>query len=331
MLAALGQGLKATARSWGLVALLLAVNVAVAALLAVPLAVTLETDLAKTDSASGMLYGADYPWWSRWLDSHGGYEASFSPDILGAGFAFKNVDLLLEGWLPASLLVASDRDAAEAEANPGPGALILGVGVLYLLVQTFLLGGVLGVFRGQQGSWTARGLLHGSGFYFGRLFRVALIALAVDWILFLLNAPLARWADKRALEAVSETTALAWSFSRHALLLLAVLCVNMISCYAKVIVVLEERSSAVLAFLSSLAFCLGNLARTLGHYLAVALLGVLLLGAFVTIEGLFITTGYKTQLVALALAQGLVFGRIGLRLALLAGQMALYRGATRDA
>ncbi len=319
MFGALVRGLRAVARSWGLVALLLAVNVGVAALLAVPLAATLEKDLAKTDAAAGMLYGADYAWWSQWGEGRSGYTASFAPDLLGSGFAFKNVDLLLKGRLPAGLLAGRDEGSDGAAPDP----VILGLGVSYLIVQTFLLGGVLG-------AWTMRGLLHGSGFYFGRLVRVALLALVADWVLFRLNAPFARWADRQAMEAVSETTALAWSFTRHALLLLAVLGVNMVSCYAKVIVVLEERSSALLAVVSSVAFCVANLASAFGHYLAVAGLGVLLLALFTTAEGLVTTTGYKTQLVALVLGQGLVFGRIALRLALLAGQMALYRGQTPE-
>jgi hypothetical protein len=42
-------------------------------------------------------------------------------------------------------------------------------------------------------------------------------------------------------------------------------------------------------------------------------------------------TGYKTQLVFLALAQALVLARVGLRLGLLAGQVALYRRPDRAA
>ena len=79
------------------------------------------------------------------------------------------------------------------------------------------------VFRAERGGWTMRGLLHGSGFYFGRLLRVALVALALAWLCFRLNAPFARFADHMAREAVSETTALAWAFGRHLLLLLALL------------------------------------------------------------------------------------------------------------
>ena len=325
------SGLRAVRRSLGLVAAVFVVNLALAALLAVPLAGLLERDLGKTDSAANMLYGFDAAWWGQWNDAQSGWAKSFSPEILGIGLSFRNLDLLLRGELPLGLFRSrpAAEDAAGAAGGTGPAsridAVILGISALYLLLQTLLLGGILGVFRSEQGSWSVRGLIHGSGFYFARLLRVALIALLVDYVIFGLNAPLARWADARARDAVSENAAMAWALGRHALLLLALLLVNMLSSLAKVIVVVEERTSAILAWLSALGFCAANLAKTVGHYLAIVLLGVLLLASWNALDGRLHTTGYKTQLVALLLAQGLVLGRIALRLSLFAGQIALYR------
>jgi hypothetical protein len=317
-------------RSWGLVVVVLVVNVAMAAVLAVPLSGLLERELRQTESAANMLYGFDTAWWSRWNDAQPGWTKSFSPELFGVGFSYRNLDLLLRGELPLGLFrtrAGTDDDDAQAGAAGGPGIdpVILGLAALYLLVQTFLLGGILGALRSEQGSWSVRSLLHGSGFYFGRLLRVALVALLVDWLIFALNAPLARWADAQAREAVSENTAMALALGRHALLLLALLLVNMLSCLAKVLIVLEERSSAILAWLSAIGFCARNLARTVGHYVAVVACGFLLLLGWQALDGLVATTGYKTQIVTLLLAQGLVLGRIALRLSILAGQMALYR------
>ena len=99
----------------------------------------------------------------------------------------------------------------------------------------------------------------------------------------------------------------------------------MVSSFAKVIVVVEERSSAALAFLSSLGFCLRNLGRTLGQYVMVAVVVLVVLLAWRALDGALEVTGYKTQLVFLLLSQAFVLGRIKLRLLLLAGQVALYR------
>jgi len=323
MLFAIQEGFRAVRRSWGLALLLLVVNVCVAALLALPLAARLARDLENSQAAANMMYGFDYAWWSHWSERQPGWAKAFAPDFFGAGFAFKNLDLLLRGQLPAGFFASPLGEAAGA----GLDAVILGLGLLYLVLQTFLVGGVLGVLRSPQGSWTVRGLLHGSGFYFGRFLRLALLTLLAAWVVFQLNAPFARWADRQAEEAVSGRTALYWTVGHNAALLLALLFLNMVSSYAKVVVVLEERSSAILAFLSSLAFCLAQLRKTLGHYLALVGCGVVLVVAWNALDSRWDTVGYRTQLVTLLLAQAFVFGRIGLRLALLGGQVALYRRA----
>jgi hypothetical protein len=320
-LGAVVEGLRAVGRRRSLVALLLAVNLLTAALLAIPLVGVLEDSLKNTDAAGNMLYGFDHAWWTAWHTGRTGWTGSFRPDIFGAGFAFKNLELLLRGALPARLFESREDAVNDYPVDP----LILGLGAAYLLVQAFLMGGALSALRGPQGAPPLRGLLHGSGFYFGRILRVAALALALDGALFWLNAPLAAWVEDRAREAASETTALVWLFGRHLLLLAGLLLVQLLSSYAKAIVVLEERRSALLALVSAAGFCLRNLRRVFGHAVLVALLGMLLIGAWSLLDGGFETTGYKTQLVSLLLAQGLMFGLIGLRLSLYAGQISLYR------
>jgi hypothetical protein len=319
---ALAAGWRAAARNRGLAALLLAVNLGLAAVLAVPLAGALEEGLAHRDAAQNMLTGFDYGWWSAWSERQTGPAADFGPEILGAGFVFRNLELLLGGQLPARLFAdPPSEDRAHVDG------VILAVGVVYLLAQTFLVGGLLGVMRAPASGWTLRGLLHGSGFYFGRMSRLLVLTLLVDGLVFALHAPLARFAESRARAAVSENTALAWLFGHHALLLLALLAVHLVAGYAKAIVVVEERSSALLALVSSVGFCLRNLGRTALHYGAILLLGLALLAAWTWLDGLVPVSGYRTQIGWLLLAQGFVGLRLFLRLSLLGGQVALYRAS----
>lgn len=317
MLTALGAGFRSVSRNWGLVLLVLLGNLAVALVLAVPLALQLDGDLANRGASRGMMYGFDYDWWAQWSERQEGPPSALSPDILGTGFAFRNLELLLNGSLPARLFARGD-----------PGSLdptILGVGALYLLLQVFLTGGLLGVFRAPTGGWTVRGLVHGSAFYLGRLFRVSLLALAAAGVVFSLNAPFARWIDGLAREAVSERTAIALTLGRHALLLLALVVVHMASSHAKVLVVREERLSSVLAFLSSLGFCARNFLPALGQYAVVLTLGAGVVALFGVLDAQLAVIGWRSQLLALALFQAVVAARIALRLGLLAGQMELQR------
>jgi hypothetical protein len=317
---ALRDGFRAAWRNWGLVLLLLGLNLGTAAALALPLAGMLEEDLEQRDAAQHMLHGFDYAWWTEWSERQSGFARDFGPELFGTGFIFRNLELLLVGQLPAGLFAfGGAREAASVDP------LVLWLGAAYLVLQTFLAGGLLGVLRAPQSGWTVRGLLHGSGFYFGRLFRLLLVVLAIDGLVFALNVPVAAWVNARAREAVSENTALVYLFGRHALLLLALLFVHLLAGYAKAIIVIEERSSALLAVLSSLGFCLRNLARTAGHYAALAGLALLLAAVWAALDAAWPVSGYRTQLVSLLLAQLLVGGRIFLRLALMGGQVALYQ------
>jgi len=321
MLTSLRDGFRSVGRSFGLVALVLLANLTLALVLAVPLALRLEGDIKNRGASSGMMYGFDYDWWARWSEEQHGPSSALAPDILGTGFELKNVDLLLKGALPAGLFAGGSRPSLDATT--------LGVGALYLLLQVFLTGGLLGVFRAPQGCWTVRGLAHGAGFYFGRLFRVSLLALAAAGALFALNAPFARWVDGLAREAVSESTAIALNLGRHAVLLLALVLVHMVSSHAKVMVVREERLSAVLAFLSSLGFCARNFLSALGQYLVVGAVGIGLVALFGALDGRLVVVGWRSQLVALVLFEAFVAARIALRLGLLASQVELQQARGR--
>jgi hypothetical protein len=320
MLRALRDGFLAVGRNWGLVLLLWAVNAGLAALLAVPLHALLGEALKEREAATAMRDGFDFPWWEAWHDQQKGWTKTVTPEISGIGFAYRNLDLLLRGQLPARVF-----DHGEAGAAKPLDPLIGGLGLLYLLVQAFLGGGLLSVLRRPAGGWKLRGLLHASGFYFGRLFRLALLTLLLLGVVFALNAPFARWADYQARDAVSESTALAWALGRRALLLLALAAVFVLSSYAKAIVVLEERASALLALVSAAGFCLRRAGAVIGHALALLIAAVLLLRVYAACDAAWLTTGYKTQLVSFALMQLFVCGRIALRLSFLGGALALLR------
>jgi hypothetical protein len=326
LITSIRDGYRAVGRSWGLVVLVLLTNLFFARLLAGPLREVLERDLRNTGASVTMMNGFDHDWWKHWNEEQKGWTASFAPDVFGRGFAFRNLDQLLKGVLPLRLFHVEPAAAEPGDDRPTTiDPVILGVGALYWLLHLFLTGGLLGVFRSPGGGWTLRGLVHGSGFYFGRLFRIALLALFATLVLFLLNRPLAGWVDERARESLSEATALVWLFGRHALLFLGLLFVHAVSSFAKVAIVLEERSSAFLAFLTSLGFTLRNLGAVAGQYAAAGLAGGLAVALWSVLDTRWVTTGYKTQVVTLVLFQALLVARIGLRLSLLAAQTALFR------
>ena len=320
--AALVGGLRRVGRNWGLCVFLLAVNLGTALLLALPLAGTLARELEEKPAAVTMMRGFDFSWWSQWSDAQRGWTSTLGPDLLAAGFALKNVDLALKGQFPAALFAMPDADGKRPVlVDP----LLLAVAAAYMLVQVFLHGGVLSVLRQSRGGWTVRGMLHGAGFYAGRFLRVWALMMIALALLFALYAPFARFADLAAREAVSETTAEAWLIGRHLVMLAALVFVHVIGTYARVIIVLEERTSAVLAVLSAVSFALRHLLATLFVTGGMAILVLLALALWLAFDGAWATLGYVRQIPTLVAMQALVLARIAARLGLAGALMELYR------
>ncbi|MGE0456297.1 MAG: hypothetical protein AB7O37_20750 [Vicinamibacteria bacterium] len=317
-MSALRTAFSTLRRAPSLVLLLWLGNFGSALLLAVPLALRLERDLRGREAAANMTFGFDYAWWERWSEAAPHWAASLRPEIAGIGFAPRNAEILLRGELPARLF------AGGGSLELGLDPVLLALGLVYLLLQAFLAGGVLAAFRARA-PLRPRALLHGSAFYFGRMLRIALVGLLAAWVVFRLNAPLARFVDARALDSVSEAAALGWTLGRHALLLVALLAVHAISSCAKAICVLEERASAVLAWLSAAGFCLRNAGAVAAQYAAVGLAAAVTFALWALVDAGWETTGYRSQALSLVLLQAFVVARLALRLGLLGGQLELYR------
>lgn len=322
MIASLAEAFRAVRRVPSLVLVVWLTNVAAASLLAVPLALLLEAEFTEREAGTTMMLGTDYAWWSRFTDTQSGWPGSFGPEILGLGTLFRSLDLLVRGLLPLGLLRPPGIPVPpEARVDP----VVLALGAAYLLLQVFLSGGLLAVLRTPEGGSSVRALLHGSGFYFGRLARVSVLALLAQGLWFRVHGAFIPWAEDAAREAVAETTALAWLYGRDAVLLLGVLAIAAVSSYAKAIVVVEDRRSASLAVLSALSFCLSQLPRVAGQYLVAT---AVVLGAWLLwhhVDQALATTGFVSQALALLLMQGLVLLRVAARVWLTAAQVALYR------
>ena len=315
-LRALGAGLQGALRLRGLVVALWLLNLGLAALLAVPLAARLEAGLAQRGAASSMLYGFDHDWWAVWHAGQDDYARELHPRILGRGRPLRNLELLLDGMLPLGLF-----------AEPGTArldALILGLGALYALVQSLLGGGVLALLRGGSG-WSLRQLLHATGFYAARLLRLLAVSLLVVWLVFAAAGPLAAAFEGRAAASASEASAGRWLLAARAPALAGLLLAVLIGSWSRAILVVEERRSALLAWLQALGLCLRHPVATglvSGGALA---LGIGLVLAWALLEERLDVTGYRTQLPALVLGQAMIAARIGLRVAHAGAQVELIR------
>jgi hypothetical protein len=188
---------------------------------------------------------------------------------------------------------------------------------LWLLLESFLDGGLLGVFRAPAAGWKLRGFLRGCPFYFFRLLWISLVAACLAAPLLLAAWPLAQAATAR--------TGTVADLALGSALLAALAIVHAVSAHARVILVSEQRRSPTLALASSLGFCARNLPAVGGQYLVVGAVSSLLALGFVhawPAEGV-------ARIAEAARIGTLAALAVGVRLALLAAQAALHQARGR--
>ena len=286
------------------------VNLLTAALLAVPLAAHAGAPTSRRPtSAPAMIYGFDYPWWSHWSDAQPGWPATLrAPTSSGAGFAFKNVDLLLKGAAPRRACSrCSDAGRGDESGprcstrHPGPR------GRLPRSCRSSWPAACCRVLRAAQpGTGRCAGCCTAPASTSAAWCASALLVLLVDCLLFAAQRALRR-AGRTARRARRSPSAPPWPGCSAATRCCCWRCclVHLVSGYARVIIVLEERSSAVLAFalrggLLRAGTCCASAATT-SWWSARA---CSLLAALERAGPAWDTSGYKTQIVTFLLLPG---------------------------
>ena len=227
--------------NWGLVVLVLAANLAMAAVLAVPLALQLDKDLAHRGASSAMMYGFDYAWWSAWSEQQqqGPASATSARDPRHR-LRVPEPRAAAEGPAAARALRARRGSRGSARRSRDRS----GSAALYLVLQTFLTGGLVSASSAAARRLDAArarstapastsGACCGSPAGAGRR-RAACSR----------STPRSRaGSTTRRARRSRDGSAVLLTLGRHALLLVALLLLHMVVSHAQVIVVLEERLS----------------------------------------------------------------------------------------
>ena len=155
------------------------------------------------------------------------------------------------------------------------------IGLLSILVNSVLSGGVLARFRQPELIPPSGGFFRDTARYAWRMVRLMIIGLVCYWLVlrFLyqgLNGLIDRW-----MRDVLEDRPVFWAHLAVGVLVIAgLIFVNLVMDYARVNLVLRDESSTIAAFLSSLGFSLRRLRKALIVYAVPALLGLALLGIY---------------------------------------------------
>jgi len=205
---------------------------------------------------------------------------------------------------------------------------LVALGILYALLWAFLLGGVLERLASPWERLPLRDFVQAGGRHFARFVRLAILT-AIPYILIYLAS---RWLYRRLThltrDVTSESAILLSSLLVLGATALLLVVVHIAADYARIATVVEGRRSMLLALVHGVRFVLSRPVAVLGIWAGLGLAGAVLLALYAWLSP---GAGQSTWIgVVLAFVGGQIFlcARLALRVALLGSEMAYYQDAS---
>jgi hypothetical protein len=302
------HGFKNTGKAARMVVLLLVVNFAFSLIFAIPMYHSLQDSFGQSMVSERMAEGFDYLWWEEFRDQAEGLEQTFTPSIIGKGAILNN----LEGLIQLRVF----------DLPP----IVLIFGFIYIILHTFLAGGILYIFQKQDRRFSLKNFFKGAGAYFFRFFLLMLIS----WLFFLLIGQVVKGGLDSILNNVRETafseiTPFYLGLAFAAVVLFLFLFIQMVFDYGRIKIVLEERRDVLTAAAGAFGFVFRHLGSTLGLFYLLFLVQVAFSLFYILIQGLIPQSSFPGVLAAFLFQQIFIFGLIWIRCWLYSSQMELYR------
>lgn len=306
ILAALRDGVRRVNRAPAILLGLLVLTFALALPLGLTLRGMMKSHLGNSLAADAAADGVNYDWWQEFHAQASGLGTTFEPAIIGFAAVLRNM---------------SDFIDKRPRSMP-----ILGAIVAYLVVWTFLVGGILDRYARQRPTRSA-GFFAASGIFFFRFLRLAAIAAVFYYALF-------RWVHVWLLddfygwitrEITVERTAFLVRLALYAVFGLALVVLTLLFDYAKVRAVVEDRRSMIGALLASARFIVRRPARVFGLYAASGALFVLVVLLYALVAPGAGRTG-AAMWMAFAVGELYLLGRLWTKLAFYAAEVAFFQG-----
>jgi len=294
---------------------LLAGTFALTLMVSLPLAYALHGMIAEHLGASlaadAAASGTNPAWWREFLAQATGLGTTFIPSIVGFGAVLNNLSDFMDRTRPA--------------------ATIIGVTAAWLVVWSFLTGGIIDRLARARRT-RSQGFFGACGLHFWRLLRLGIIALIAYGILF---TYLHAWIFDDVYGALTrnvtvERTAFGIRLAGYAIFG-ALLCLcNVIFDYARIRLIVEDRRSAIGALLAGGRFVLRHAMQVLGLYALNALAFLVLVTLYALVVPGAPRSGFAMGAV-LALGELYILGRHYLKLLFYASQTVFFQGALAHA
>ncbi len=304
---AIRAGLRRVSAGPKLIGLLWLINFAAAIPLTMVMSNQIESAIGASLVQEKLRAGFDIDWYEEFANAANDLGKTFSPAVIGIGPFLGN----LEAWLDGSLF--------------GGYIGIVGLGIGYMLLWAFLLGGILDRFAHAQENLTAERFFSASGRYFLRF----LFLMALSWIFYALVLAMISPSLFSAIAAATRDTTVERSvffLTAGAFVIVALLLavVNMAFDYAKISTVLQDQRNMLAAAGQGFRFILSHPAKTFGLYLVLGTAALAFLGLYALIAPGANQASAVGVIAAFIVGQVFLVVKLITRLTFFSGQMALY-------
>jgi len=302
------KGFQKTGKLPRMIVFLLVINFAFSLILAVPMYHSLKDSFGSSLVGERMAEGFDYLWWEEYRDEAQGLEKTFTPSIIGKGAVLNNLEGLIQ-------LRVFDLPPA-----------VLVFGLLYIILHTFLAGGILSLLKKTDHTFSLKKFFKGAGSYFFRFFLLMLLS----WVFFLiigqavgggLNSLLGGMSDS----VFSEVAPFYWGMVFSAVVLFLFLFIQMIFDYARIKIVLDDSPNILASAVGAFGFILRHLGSTLGLFYLLFLVQTAFTLIYILIQGVIPQSSFLGVALGFLIQQFFIFGLIWIRCWLYSSQMELYR------
>lgn len=303
-----GRGFMATGRVSKMVLFLFVINLFFSLLLTIPMYHSLKDSFGRSEMGDRMARGFDYIWWQEFRDEAKGLETTFSPSIIGKGGILTNVESLIQMRFFSS------------------PPILLVFGLFYIILHTFLAGGILTIFSQDVPRFTLKEFIHGAGSHFLRFFGLMLFS----WVFIIVVGGLLQDVFMSILSdissnSLSEVVPFFIQLGFSALIFILLLFIQMVFDYARIKVVLEESRNILKSTLEALVFVFKYPFSTFGLFYLIFLFQVAVTVIYILLKEIIPQSNFPWVLVAFIIQQLFIFAIIWIRCLLYSSQMQLYR------
>jgi hypothetical protein len=327
IISTLKQGITQVSRTKRMILFAWFVNVLFALVLALPVLKQLDGYLRNTVMDENVLKQMDPAWVESYRADMEKSEFSRALDNTIYGYApfVNHLEMQMNGTFIRTLGGFLYDFFLRWEINSGATSLLFFLCLLYVCTGAFLAGGFIGIYSKEYRSTFTEFLMDGAK-YFGKFFRLSLIALLVYYIFFAvvvdwINTGIPRWTQY----AASETVPYTYYMIRDVAVLFVLSLLFMIFDYARIRIVVDDRTSALGSTAAGVRFAFAHFLSTYGLYLLLTVMGVLLIIVYAILEKIIPQESYWPLVLLFLVQQLYMLARFFLKGSFYACQTELYR------